>query len=368
MATAKFKISELTEATSASDGDYLIINEGDTETKKINVSNLGAELSLGVPYIHDFLIDEANSNDTGTESFSVDSTKQNVTAEYESWSAAQTANGVSGSQPIKDVAVSNTKEITMPAGADSAIIIYEGGIQHNTKDDVTGVIGAWRYVKTSHRIQVQGATFAFDTGTPDSFGVSLGGPIELTTNNTAQWGFQADKRFYSKTSAISFTEGATVKFTAKMNVNKAGRASVTGNIGRMIVIPFKNDGNVTQAIVSGAAATGYNLEAEDDGVVWSTAVEAQLDCRGPREMLRRVIFSLESRKNNKPATSPATDAEYNQLIADSWAILDDYSLTDYDKLTNAVNNILAEAVLPKYGIGTLFAYETAFGVTGTSLF
>ena len=94
----------------------------------------------------------------------------------------------------------------------------------------------------------------------------------------------------------------------------------------------------------------------------SPAVDANEWGREYRDLLRRILVSLESRKNYPPEGG-ATSLEYQNQIQAGWELVDDVSLQTLDEFEAALKVYYTEITKEKYGISLLFQFEIEAGNT-----
>jgi polyhydroxyalkanoate synthesis regulator protein len=81
-----------------------------------------------------------------------------------------------------------------------------------------------------------------------------------------------------------------------------------------------------------------------------------------RDVLRRIVVSLESRKSYPPAGG-ATVAEFDAQIGAAWSLVDNSTLQTFDEFKAAYEVYYTEIIKDKYGIAFLFQFETEAGNT-----
>ena len=153
-----------------------------------------------------------------------------------------------------------------------------------------------------------------------------------------------------------------------MDILKGGRGQFSTNAGRLVIFPFYSD-------LSGTALSS----SDTDGFVYSTQndLAAIYDEISPpetpaetaatsgaeyRDLIRRIISSLESRKNNPPVGG-ASVAEFDTQIAAGWAIADDATLQTLAEFEAALQVYYTEISKDKYGIAVIFEFEKEAGST-----
>ena len=368
---ADLKISQLTETTTSAPGDYFIINKGDATTQKISATNMGKSSSYA-PFIHNFVANQSLSTTgiAGELEWTLDASGS-VTIRYDSNIT---------SDRVFDAVAADPAQLVMPPGANKAIVFWENSVKHGAAGGPELATTSVRSVHTAHRLRIDGATFPFEwTGTTvdkEGFGVLVQTIVELNNNTESVILNRKFHTHFSKYDVIEFSEGATVTFTARMDVLKAGRASVKVGAGRLLVMPYYDDGNSVTPVTFGGDESGpgfYWSDAtlgdlyDDVSPEYTPADRARELGRDDREFIRRYISALESRKNNIPSSSSATVADYDSLISQFWAVLDNPTLTTHDVFNAALDPVVTEANDPKYGVSDLFAFETAAGATGREL-
>ncbi len=369
---ADLKISDLTETTSSTTGDYFIINKGDATTQKINAINLGRSSSYP-PIISNCTINQSLSDTSKSASWTLGVNGSSATVRYSS--------EMGGSDRLLGVFMADPVTKTMPPGANAAVVFFEGAVEVGAAGLPGLAATSTRSIHTAHRLSITGADFPYQwpDGDKAGFGLPQKCVVILNGNSDSIVLNRVDKRNFSKYDIITFTEGAQVTFQARTDVLKGARARITSNAGRILLIPFFNDGNTPFSVIAETLAnqdnnsfyysTDSDLEDIYDEISppLSPADEALELGRDDRSNLRHMVTSLESRKNHPPAGG-ASITEYDAVIGDIWALLDNPSLTTHEVFEAAVEPVMTEAKLPKYGVGDLFAFETAAGATGRTTF
>lgn len=368
---ADLKISDLTESTTSEAGDFYIINKGDATTQKINAINLGRSNSYP-PIVFNCTINQSLSNTSGSVSWTLGTNGASGTVRYPM---------DMGADRIFDVFMADPVTKTMPPGANAAVVFFEGAVEGGAAGLDGLATTSTRSIHTAHRLSITGADFPYQwpDGVKEGFGLPQKCVVILNGNSDSIVLNRVDKRHFSKYDIITFTEGAQVTFQARTDVLKGGRARITSNAGRILLIPFFNDGNTPFSVIAETLAkqdnngfyynTNSDLEDIYDEIspIQSPADKALELGRDDRSNLRHMVSSLESRKNHPPAGG-ASITEYDAVIGDIWALLDNPTLTTHEVFEAAVEPVMTEAKLPKYGVGDLFAFETAAGATGRTTF
>jgi len=80
-------------------------------------------------------------------------------------------------------------------------------------------------------------------------------------------------------------------------------------------------------------------------------------------LLRRIVVSLESRKDYPPAVGGATEAEFNARLQEAWELVDNSTLQTQEEFEAALSVYYTEVTKEKYGIAFLFQFEQEAGST-----
>ena len=161
------------------------------------------------------------------------------------------------------------------------------------------------------------------------------------------------RKFFNKYDIISFADSADVTFDSNLDGKQLGRGRLEANSTRILILPFYDDGTVVSQGVGDQLGFRYSSPQElanlyatfsDDDQMTEAAV-ANDEGGDYRAELRRVLLALESRKNYKVATNPATDAEYTALIHRIWDSMDDPNLYTSVLAQREVQDIFTEATL-----------------------
>ena len=264
-----------------------------------------------------------------------------------------------------------TETVTMPAGANGAVIFLQNKVEYSVPG-APGLqaTGSNRALCSSHRLNVVNASFPNDPMLPGitkaGYGVAHKSVLYVPGNLDSQLLNYRNTTSVAKYDVISFSNNASVSFTHRMDIPRGGRGQFTTGAGRLVILPFYSDSSVS-VVESGDVDTFSYAVDEDLAAIYdeispadTPAQEAVITGGEYRDLLRRIIVALESRKSYPPAGG-ATEAEFNQQIANAWAIADNSTLQTLEEFEAALEVYYTEVTKEKYGISILFEFEKEAG-------
>lgn len=239
----------------SSTGGQLYFNDSNTPNA-VSLSALlaggsGAGNSNGtfIPIIIQFELDPNNSQITN-QSFREVNAYQQVYFGYPSgWSTNLFQNAP---HRARDVLKSYRTPVTMPDGANAAIICWQGRTEFGVHD--TNGLGADRSDRAlalSHRLDVDYCTFPIGqnqgeaTGEPGDFKRSISNSakavLNIPNNGTDVVNSYKHTDGWAKWDLITFTNNRQLVLTARCDVMKGGRGTFKTNCGRAVIYPFYLD-------------------------------------------------------------------------------------------------------------------------------
>lgn len=280
----------------------------------------------------------------------------------------------------KDVLRSQDWRIDVPQGANAAIIFYFGrtefGIYGGAPDSSSGPSD--RALGLAHRCECDWVTFPIaekndaNTDNPLKLGFGQSSKAIVNVPHRGQDIIDTYKHTgeFCKFEVIVF-ERSEAQFRSRVDVLKGGRGGFKTNLGRIVLFPFYAE-DPTQIVGLSDEFNpnmfAYSVEDELDDIYdridppVTPELDAFMDGLEYRNLLGRVINSLDSRKNYPPAGG-ATEAEFDTQIANAWALLDNTTLETTEEFREALNVYITEVQKDKYGIYNLFEFEKQAGVT-----
>ena len=264
-----------------------------------------------------------------------------------------------------------TETITMPSGANGAVIFLQNKVEYSVPGaSGLAATGSNRALCSSHRLNVANASFPNDPLLPGitkaGYGVAHKNVLYIPGNGEGQLLNYRNTTSVAKYDVISFSNNASVSFTHRMDIPRGGRGQLTTGPGRLVIFPFYSDGSSVVAVSNDVDTFSYSVDADLAAIydeispADTPAQEAVITGGEYRDLLRRIIVSLESRKAYPPAGG-ATEAEFNQQIANAWGIADNSTLQTLDEFEAALEVYYTEVTKEKYGISILFEFEKEAG-------
>jgi len=310
------------------------------------------------PIVRNFTIDIAASGNPDAVDFGVDENGQEGTIIFgKNWDSIQRANGAF---------YTDTKTVTMPAGANGAIVFLQNSVELSAWNDPNlQATGSQRALHCSQRCEVSGATLPINPNNNDKtgFGQEVKSIVRIPGNTPDIVEAYVNSKSFDKFDLINFSEQAQVSFRLRMDILKGGRGVFRARAGRIVILPFYSD-NPSQYIAE-FSGTGFVNSSEQDLQDYYDKISpketpqqsAMIAGAEYRDLLRRILVSLESRKQYPPAVDGATEAEYDARIEEAWALVDNSTLQTIDEFEAALQVYYTEVTKEKYGINFLFTFE-----------
>ncbi len=314
------------------------------------------------PIIRQLKIDTTASDDTNTERFDI--TEDTLTVGFGSGWATKFPTG-----RAYGVMVGVDEVVTMPPGANGAIVFYQNLVEMAVPGN-SGLqaTGSQRALHCSHRLAVSNAIFPIQPNTNSvktGYGILQKAIITIPGNSPEEILAYRQTKAFNKFDVIKFSNNAVVTFTARVDIAKGGRGLFSTSAGRLVIFPFYSD--ATQPFAAPDLDSFYYATEDDLDAIYdelspkeTEASEALTYGREYRDLIRRILASLEARKANPPAGG-ATTAEFEQQITAGWAIADNSTLQTLDEFEAALEVYYTEISKEKYGIAILFEFEKAAG-------
>jgi len=323
------------------------------------------------PIIRNFTIDIAACNSDGTVpgGFGVDENGQEGTVIYgKNWTNTVNTYGEDGR--IFGAISTNTKSINMPDGANAAIVFMQNSVELGAwNDPELQADGSQRVLHCAQRCEVTNATLPINPNNNDKvgFGEVVKSIVNIPGNTSDIVEEYTNSKSFDKFDLINFTNQAQVSFKLRLDILKGGRGSFRARSGRIVVIPFYSP-NPTEYNLP--FADGFSVGVNEDLVAYYDEVSpretpeetAMIAGMEYRDLLRRILVSLESRKSYPPVGG-ATEAEFDTQIQAAWELVDNSTLQTLEEFDAALKVYYTEITKEKYGINFLFQYEQEAGST-----
>lgn len=345
----------------------------DTVSPPVKLKDLvNANITAGTafaPIIKDFDIDEPASNKSNTTSWDI----VDNTVEF-----AYGANYSYGK--LLRVVNTQAKQVTMPAGANAAIVFLQGKVQMSVPGSPdAGATGSQRALHCGFRVTVTGPGVTFpinklNVASKNGFGEVAKGIVNIPGNTPSMIENYAVTKSFDKYDLITFsTSQPVLTIEPQLDVLKGGRGKFKAGAGRVIIYPFYTD-NPTDFSIPGDIS-GFDSSADDaelDAIYEQISPDLNpaeienINGNEYRDLLRRIVVSLESRKTYPPAGG-ASEAEFNAQIQAGWELVDNATLQTFEEFTSAFEVYYTEVTKEKYGIAILFQFEIEAGATTRSV-
>ena len=267
-------ISDLPVAISASAGDFFIINEDNTTTKRIDYDNLQKALGGaggGFAPIHVKIDGDWNSPEITRTIGTVGGAINDGSDIY--------ANVLSGVAPVN---------VTMPAGADRAVIVYETVVRLLSR--VGNPSDSNSHCTYQVAIQIDNATTTNQVVT-NRIKITAGQhmPHPATTGSGDYIGkFQEVSRL-SKSAILNFTDGATVTFTPECRLIKAKQGYFQVEAGRVYMFPY-NSANIRFSTYADSLVS----TTSDDDIDPPAITDQERESLDSKELKERMLFLLQA--------------------------------------------------------------------------
>lgn len=234
---ADLKVSQLPVVEAAGNNDLLIVNTGSPqETSTIRVGNLLSQAS-GFQPIHVVIPGAYQSEEITTVRGETYSNFSNV--------FATTA-------PVP---------VTMPAGADRAVVIYNGKVAHLSRVGVSGSSNGF----CTYKLQLLQTGGQFEGN--DNNHINMSGGVHQPHPGTSSGDSNIDYigkftavAYPVKSSILQFTDGATVSFSPKLAIIKSKQGYINAVPGRLIILPYSSTNSVATALASTFADSDEEFE------------------------------------------------------------------------------------------------------------
>jgi hypothetical protein len=330
----------------------------------------GSNTATFNPIIMQFEVDEANSVKTNTQSWSL---INSITASF--------SFGLSWADLFPDgrafnVIVSKEREIAMPTGANAAIVFYQTQSEFGAGyDPELNPAGSQRALHVAHRLEIENATFPINTNLPTGvakvgFGAAFKSNVTLPSAEQTVVERHVNTQKFNKCDLINFANNAVLKLKPRVDVLKGGRGRFNCSAGRVLIFPFYSASPSDFTLPDIGGDDGFYFSSEDDlNAIYDEISPAETPAESAfnagteyRDILRRIIVSLESRKSYPPAGG-ATEAEFDSQIQAAWELADNSTLQTIDEFKAAFLVYYTEVTKEKYGIAVLFQFEIEAGNT-----
>ena len=279
------KISDLTEVTTAVQGDQLIINKNDSSTRKIDVINFILSLVGGGEDPNDGLPDLA----IAPSFFTFGVSYLGAAADFNS---INSVDSVFEPQP--------TRTITMPPGANAAMVVNSYGSSITASPLVAAGQETNAMAQFQYQVSLTNATWRF---APDPALVTMGMGSAHHMPALYNYGIAdayASKSDNSRPNVIDFTEGATITFTLKAGIRR-GKKCVPGiGGGRMIVFPYNTSNEIQQQAVNSVldAFSDDNMVAYTDaGVdpdIFAPLTDEEIERNNSQDLKHSINYVINS--------------------------------------------------------------------------
>ena len=253
-------ISDLPVATTATGTDFLIINKDNSETKRISYDDLTSATGFNPLYVFsDVSFRGSDVLPVGSQYVApgrLATDKETVGTNDIITSVIKTAAGVT------NLLAETKASFTLPAGADSAVIVFRAAAGALSGTDATDAATVAKYgrgrIKYSTLIDNQGGTF--DNGQANS---SAAVGFNMTWPGSAVLGRRYDVKSADKINSFKATsKGATISFTTKIFVQDTKILYYFLGPGTFAVFPFDST-NATAAAAAAAVVAQNNDIVED---------------------------------------------------------------------------------------------------------
>jgi hypothetical protein len=321
------------------------------------------------PITVQFEIDEAASDKTNTNDWQLNSANSATFSFGSGWAS----NFPSGR--AFNVVTATPRSITMPPGANAAIVFYQNIVTMGVYGDPElNPLGSERALCISHRVGITNATFPNTVGQPagytkTGFGITHKDIITLPGNEQSVVDNYRSTKSFNKFDLINFANNAVLTIEPRVDILKGGRGEFTTSAGRFVIIPFYSDSPTDFSVDTFGTDAGFYYSEDELNDIYdlislpeTPAESANISGREYRDLLRRIIVSLESRKAYPPVGG-ATEAEFNAQIQAAWALADNSTLQTEDEFRAALEVFYTEITKEKYGVAILFQFEIEAGNT-----
>lgn len=334
------------------------------------VAGIGANnVKAFSPITLQFEIDEAASNKTGTNDWQLNDVNS-ATFSY----------GLSWAETFPDgrafnVVTSKPRSVTMPPGANAAIVFYQNIVTMGVYGDPgLSATGSQRALCISHRVGISNAIFPNTVGAPagyskTGFGITHKDIITLPGNSESVVDNYRSTKSFNKFDLINFANNAVLTIEPRVDILKGGRGEFTTSAGRFVILPFYSDSPSDFSVNTFGTDAGFYYTEDELNAIYdqislpeTPAEAAYTSGKEYRDLLRRIIVSLESRKLYPPAGG-ATEAEFNAQIQAGWQLIDNSTLQTEEEFRAALEVYYTEVTKEKYGIAVLFQFEIEAGNT-----
>ena len=318
------------------------------------------------PIVMQFEVDEALSDKTGTNDWQLDNAQRATFSFGLSWSALF-PNG-----RAFNVLTAKPRQVTMPPGANGAIILYQNLVEMGVwGDPELSPLGSDRALCIAHRLGITNATFPI-SDIPNyakaGFGITHKEIINLPGSDQSVVDNYRSTKSFNKFDLINFPNNAVLTIEPQVDILKGGRGEFTTNAGRVLIFPFYSDSPTDYSTLDFNSNADFYFTDESDlndiydqiSAPETPAETANTAGNEYRDLLRRIIVSLESRKAYPPAGG-ATEAEFNAQIQAAWELADNSTLQTLDEFKAALDVYYTEISKEKYGIAILFQFELEAG-------
>jgi hypothetical protein len=352
----------------------------DQVTPPVSLAELVAGASGGdknvafAPITLQFEVDEAASVKDNTYDWSLNADGKTATFSYTDWGVYYAADNPALPNRAFNVLTAVPRSVTMPPGANGAIVLMQNIVTMGVPGSPgLSALGSQRALAVSHRVGVQNATFPIHGYT--GYGIAHKAIVDLPGNASSVIEHYRTTKSFLKADVINFPNNAVVTFSPRVDILKGGRGEFTTSAGRLIILPFYSDTpdafNIPDVFSDDA---GFYYTTEDDlNDIYDEITPPETLAEGAnalgteyRDLLRRIIVSLESRKAYPPAGG-ATEAEFNAQIQAAWALVDNSTLQTKEEFESALDVYYTEITKEKYGIAVLFQFELEAGNTSRGL-
>lgn len=323
------------------------------------------------PIVMQFEVDEALSDKTGTADWQLVNS-QRATFSYKSDWATNFPNG-----RAFNVLTATPRQVAMPPGANGAIVLYQNIVELGVSGDPNlNPLGSQRALCISHRLGISNATFPISdiTGDPNyiktGFGIAHKDIISIPGSSQSVVDNYRSTKSFNKYDLINFPSNAVLTFEPRVDILKGGRGEFTTNAGRVLIFPFYSDSPADYSTLDFNSNADFYFTDESDlndiydqiSAPETPAETANTAGNEYRDLLRRIIVSLESRKSYPP-DGGASVSEFDAQIQAAWQLADNSTLQTLDEFKAALDVYYTEISKEKYGVAVLFKFELEAGNT-----
>lgn len=257
---ADLKVSQLPVVSSVGATDKIIINTGSPqETSTITVANFQSQSGFAPIHI-------------------------NIPGNYTTPEISSVTGSGGDPQYINVFESTPSYPVTMPEGADKAVVIYNGKVSLLSRAGINATSG---YVNYILKINQAGGEIA---GQTDKNHINMSGGLHYNHASTSYSGDQVGKFTQTvtpvKSVILSFANKAVINFTPKCEIVKVKQGFVNILPGRLTILPYSS-ANPRTADVSVFADI-------DDEFIYPPLTDAEIESTTSDDLKERMLFVIQA--------------------------------------------------------------------------